>query len=298
MLEGLGKIDWPENVKRMQENWIGRSEGTVIDFEIKESGKKLSVFTTRPDTFFGITCLIYAPEHPDVLELVHGSKYEKDVKHFIGRVVLREKFERTSEDSEKEGMFIGRYAINPVTKEEIPIYIANFVLLEYGTGAIIAVPAHDQRDFMFAKKYNIPIKVVIQNQSRTLKHEKMAMAYTGEGSMVNSFQFNGMSNVKAMNEITKFLQKKGCGRAVVEYKLRDWLISRQRYWGTPIPVVYCDKCGMQPVTEEELPVLLPTDVDFTGRGKPAEKIPQLCECKVSEMRGKGKKGDRHDGHIL
>jgi len=289
LLKGLGKIDWPENVKKMQENWIGRSEGTEIEFPIKGSGKKLRVFTTRPDTFFGITCLVYAPEHPDLMELVKGTKYERPVKDFINRVVLKEKFERTSEDSEKEGVFTGRYAINPVTKEEIPIYTANFVLMEYGTGAIIAVPAHDQRDFMFAKKYGISIKVVIQNQNGDLDPEKMTRAYEEDGVMVNSGKFSGLGNREAMKKITEFLEKQGIGKATVEYKLRDWLISRQRYWGTPIPVVYCDKCGMQPVDEKELPVMLPTEVKFTGKGNPLISSPAFVNATCPKCGGKAKR---------
>lgn len=289
LLKGLEKIDWPDNVKKMQENWIGRSEGTRIDFKIKGTEKTLSVFTTRPDTLYGITYMVYAPEHPDVLELVEGTKYEKDVKKFINKVVLKEKFERTSEDSEKEGMFIGRYVIHPVTGEELPIHIANFVLMEYGTGAIIAVPAHDQRDFMFAKKYKIPIKVVIQNPHHEFNPKEMARAYCEEGTMANSDQFNGMGNTEAMGEITKFLEKKGAGKAVVEYKLRDWLVSRQRYWGTPIPIIYCGKCGMQPVHEKDLPVILPTDVRFSGDGNPLNNSEKFLKTRCPKCKSPAKR---------
>jgi leucyl-tRNA synthetase len=289
LLKGLKDIDWPENVKKMQDNWIGRSEGTRIEFKIKDSDKKFSVFTTRPDTLFGITYLVYAPEHPDVMELTKGTKYEKAVKKFINKVVLKERFERTSEDSEKEGMFIGRHAIHPATKEEIPIYIANFVLMEYGTGAIIAVPAHDQRDFMFAKKYRIPIKVVIQSPLHDLDPKEMTRAYCEEGTMVNSGQFDGMNSNMAIDEITKFLEKKGAGKAVVEYKLRDWLISRQRYWGTPIPVVYCEKCGTVPVPEKDLPVILPTNVKFSGKGNPLKMSDRFVNTKCPKCRGDAKR---------
>lgn len=289
LLKGLKKIEWPGNVKVMQENWIGKSKGTRIYFKIKGTDKTFSVFTTRSDTYFGITFMVYAPEHPDILELVKGTKYERKVKNFISRVLLKEKFERTSEETEKGGMFIGRYAINPVTGEEIPIYIANFVLLEYGTGAIIGVPAHDQRDFMFAKKYKIPIKVVIQPLSYKLDPEQMTRAFVERGKLDNSGQFNGMDNVEGMEEITKFLVKKGVGKATTEYKLRDWLISRQRYWGTPIPVVYCDKCGMVPVPEKDLPVVLPTNVRFTGKGNPLASTPGFVNTKCPKCRGKARR---------
>ncbi len=244
LLNDIDKLsDWPEDVKQMQKNWIGKSHGTLIDFKIKDSDKKLTVFTTRPDTLFGITFLVYAPEHPDVAELVKATKHEKQVKDFINKVVLEDRLQRTAEDKEKEGMFIGRYAIHPVTKQEIPIYIANFVLYEYGTGAIIAVPAHDQRDFEFAKKYDIPIKVVINPPMFDLNPEKMSMAYISDGNMINSGQFNGSNNRDAIPEINKFLEEKGYGKITTQYKLRDWLISRQRFWGCPIPIVYCEKCA-------------------------------------------------------
>jgi len=269
LLNDIDKLEgWPERVKTMQRNWIGRSEGTLIKFPIKGTDDCIETFTTRPDTLFGVTFMVYAPEHPKVLELVKGTKYEKDVRKFINKVVLKEKFERTSEETEKEGLFIGRYAINPATGEEIPIYIANFVLLDYGTGAIIAVPTHDQRDFMFAKKYKIPMRVVIQPDEHDLNVEKMSRAYMGDGRMVNSGQFDGLFNRDAIDEITKWLKKEGKGGATVQYRLRDWLISRQRYWGTPIPIIYCDKCGTVPVREKDLPVVLPTDVKFTGEGNP------------------------------
>ncbi len=289
LLNDLDSLEWPENVKIMQRNWIGRSEGTEIDFSVEGTKKKITVFTTRPDTFFGITFLVYAPEHPEVMELIKGTKYEEEVRKFINRVVIKERFERTSEETEKEGMFIGRYAVNPVTREKIPIYIANFVLLEYGTGAIIAVPAHDQRDFMFAKKYDLPIKVVIKPHHFDLDAETMSRAYMDTGVMVNSGEFDGMGNLDAIDDITKFLAKKGAGRKAVKYKLRDWLISRQRYWGTPIPVVYCDKCGMVPVPEKELPVLLPEKVEFTGKGNPLAGLASFVNAKCPKCKGKAKR---------
>ncbi len=281
LLNYIEKLDgWPEDVKIMQKNWIGKSEGVNLFFPIESSEKKITVFTTRPDTFFGITFLVYAPEHPDVIELVKGTEYEKPVREFIRKVVLEDRFTRTAEDREKEGMFIGRYAINPITKERIPIYIANFVLYEYGTGAIIAVPAHDERDFQFAKKYNLPIKVVINPPDYELNPGKMTRAYTGDGVMVNSQQFDGMNNRDAIPEFIKFFEENNCGKATVQYKLRDWLISRQRFWGCPIPIVYCDKCGIVPVPEDELPVRLPEDYRFAiSEGNPLEHCEEFVNTK-------------------
>ena len=283
-------VGWSEDVKIMQRNWIGKSKGTIIEFRIEGCDKKISVFTTRPDTLYGITFLVYAPEHPDVAELVKGTKYEQRVKEFIRKVLLQDRFERTAEDKEKEGLFIGRYAIHPVTKEKIPIYIANFVLYEYGTGAIIAVPAHDQRDFEFAKKYNLPIKVVINPPMFDLNPEKMTRAYMGDGNMVNSGEFNGMNNRDAIPEINKFLEKNGWGRETVQYKLRDWLISRQRFWGCPIPIIYCEKCGVVPVPEEDLPVKLPENISFDASGgNPLARIESFVNTKCPRCGGPAKR---------
>ncbi|MBN2459244.1 leucine--tRNA ligase [Candidatus Woesearchaeota archaeon] len=294
LLEGVDKLkDWPEDVKQMQRNWIGKSFGTLIDFKIEGSespGRKLTVFTTRPDTLFGITFLVYAPEHPDVMELVKGTGYENKVKDFVNKVVLEDRFQRTAEDKEKEGMFIGRHAIHPVTGEKIPIYIANFVLYEYGTGAIIAVPAHDQRDFEFAKKYNIPIKVVINPEMYDLNAEKISRAYIGDGNMVNSGEFNGMNNRDAIPDINKFLEKNKFGKETVQYKLRDWLISRQRFWGCPIPIVYCDKCGPVAVPEKDLPVLLPEKVNFgETQGNPLASVKEFVDVKCPKCGGKARR---------
>jgi leucyl-tRNA synthetase len=291
LLKDIDKLKgWSEDVKTMQRNWIGRSEGATINFKIDDCDRVLTVFTTRPDTFFGITFLVYAPEHPDVMELVKGTKYESQVKEFARKVVVEDRFMRTAEGKEKEGMFIGRYAINPVTNDKIPIYIANFVLYEYGTGAIIAVPAHDERDFQFAKKYNIPIKVVINPPDYELNAEKMSRSYMGDGIMANSQQFNGMSNKEAMPEFIKFFEENNFGKAVVQYKLRDWLLSRQRFWGCPIPIVYCDKCGIVPVPENELPVRLPEDYKFTiGKGNPLEHCKEFLDVKCPKCHGKARR---------
>jgi len=289
LLEDLKKIDWPEKIKTMQENWIGRSEGAIIEFPIEGSDKKLTVFTTRPDTFFGITFLVYAPEHPDVLELIKGTKDEENIKKFIKKVTQEDRFARTAEDKEKEGIFLGKYAINPITKEKIPIYIANFVLHEYGTGAIIAVPAHDQRDFEFAKKYNIPIKIVINPSDFDLKPDKMQRAYISDGTMINSQEFDGKNNRDAIPEFVKFFKKHKCGGETVQYKIRDWLISRQRYWGTPIPIIYCDKCGVVPVAEKELPVLLPEKVDFKSKTNPLTTNLEFVNTKCPKCGGSAKR---------
>jgi leucyl-tRNA synthetase len=289
LLKDIDKLDWSDDVKIMQRNWIGKSRGTLIEFPIEESDKKITVFTTRPDTFYGITFLVYAPEHPDVMELVKGTDKEEDVKEFMRKVVLEDRFTRTAEDKEKEGMFIGRYAINPVTKEKIPIYIANFVLYEYGTGAIIAVPAHDQRDFEFAKKYDIPIKVVINPPDYELNVEKMSRSYMGDGNMVNSGKFDGMNNRDAIEEITKFLEKNKCGKFTTQYKLRDWLISRQRFWGTPIPIIYCDKCGAVPVPYDDLPVKLPEDIKFSSAKNPLVDYRPFVNVKCPKCKGDAKR---------
>ncbi len=288
LLKDINKLkDWPEDVKLMQKNWIGKSQGSNIKFPIDGSDKVLEVFTTRPDTFFGITFLVYAPEHPDVAELVKGTEYESKTKKFIQKVVQEDRFERTAENKEKEGMFIGRYAINPVTKEKIPIYIANFVLYEYGTGAIIAVPAHDERDFQFAKKYKIPIKVVINPHDYELNPDKMSRSYMGDGIIVNSQEFNGMNNRDSIPEFAKFFEKHKCGKATIQFKLRDWLISRQRFWGCPIPIVYCDKCGIVPVPEKDLPVKLPENYKFTvTKGNPLEHCTEFLNTKCSKCNGK------------
>ena len=268
LLKDLDQLDWPERVKVMQRNWIGRSEGTLVDFKLEDSDKKLQVFTTRPDTLFGVKFLVIAPEHPIVPELIKGTGKEKEVNEFIRRVVIEEKATRTAQDKEKEGLFIGKYAINPVNEEKIPIYLANFVLLDYGTGIVMAVPAHDQRDFEFAKKYGIDMRLVIKPKQKDLKVEDMIEAYDGEGILINSGKFSGLNDKEARDKITAFLEKKGLGKKTVQYKLRDWLISRQRYWGTPIPMIKCPKHGYVPVPYDQLPVMLPKDVQFTGEGNP------------------------------
>ena len=257
---------WPERVIAMQKNWIGKSVGTEIDFPMEGSEEKITVFTTRPDTLFGATFMSLAPENPLALELSRGTAQEGDVRSFIDRVITQDKIVRTAEDLEKEGVFTGAYCINPLTGFKMPIYVANFVLMEYGTGAVMAVPTHDQRDFEFAEKYGLERIVVIQPEGEKLSSEEMKEAYLGEGTMVNSEPFNGMHNLKAMDAISDHLEEKGEGRRAVNYRLKDWGISRQRYWGNPIPIIYCDNCGAVPVPDSDLPVILPQDVAITEMG--------------------------------
>ncbi len=267
ILEYCDKLPgWPERVLTMQRNWIGKSQGAIIKFPVAGSDQVVEVFTTRQDTLYGATFMCFAPEHPMVKDLIKGMPQEEDVLHFVEKTLKMDSYMRTADYTEKEGVFTGRYCINPVTKEEIPIYVANFVLAEYGTGAIMAVPAHDQRDFEFAKKYGLPIRVVIQPPDQELKEEDMEEAYVGEGILVNSGPFNGLKNLDALDMIAEYLEKNGLGQRAVSYRLRDWGISRQRYWGAPIPIIYCDKCGTVPVPERDLPVVLPLDLDMRPQG--------------------------------
>ncbi len=293
--ELLSELDnltgWPEHVRIMQRNWIGKSEGCMVNFELvnprSDEDKNIPIFTTRPDTLYGVTFMVFAPEHPRTLELAAGTSREAKVREFVNRVCVQDRSVRTAEDREKKGVWLGREAINPLTGEHVKLFTANFVLMEYGTGCIMAVPAHDQRDFEFAKKYDIPVKVVIRpapNQAispeqKALVKEWLAMgcpddgagmqgAYVEPGIQVNSGQFTGISSTEGIRKIADFVEEEGLGKWSIQYRLSDWLISRQRYWGTPIPIVYCDKCGAVGVPESELPVLLPTDVNFAAGGNP------------------------------
>ncbi|GAX59929.1 leucyl-tRNA synthase [Candidatus Scalindua japonica] len=270
LLDDLDTLDgWPERVRTMQANWIGRSEGAKINFALDGSDKAVPCFTTRPDTIFGVTFMSLAPEHPIISELIDGTEYEKPVSAFIERVRGQSTIERTSESTEKEGIFTGRYVINPVNNERVPLWISNYALMGYGTGAVMAVPAHDQRDFEFAKKYNLPIKLVIQpaGDDTILNPDEMQEAYVEDGVQVNSDQFNGIPNREAIPKILDFFEEKDIGEKNINFRLRDWLISRQRYWGAPIPIIYCDSCGTVPVAEENLPVLLPDHVEFKPHGR-------------------------------
>ncbi|MDI9479705.1 MAG: leucine--tRNA ligase [Syntrophomonadaceae bacterium] len=258
---------WPDKVKTMQRNWIGRSEGCQFSLAIEGLDERITVFTTRPDTVFGITYMVLAPEHPLVAKLVAGRPEEEPVTEFINRMKHLNEMARTSTEAVKEGVFTGAYAINPMNDERIPIWIANYVLMDYGTGAIMAVPAHDQRDFDFARKYDIPIRVVIKSEDTPLDGSQLVEAYAGDGLMVNSGDFDGCSVTEGQARVIAYMEEKGIGEGTINFRLRDWLISRQRYWGAPIPIVYCPQCGTVPIPIKDLPVLLPLEVEFRPSGE-------------------------------
>jgi leucyl-tRNA synthetase len=269
---------WPERVLVMQRNWIGKSYGCEIDFPLENSTESVRVFTTRQDTVFGATFMSLAPEHPRALELATPDRRDAIVA-FIDKIRKTDRIKRTADDFEKEGVFTGSYCINPLTGARMPIFLANFVLMDYGTGAVMAVPTHDQRDFEFAKKYDLPLKVVIQPAGVTLDPAGMTEAYTETGIMAHSGQFDGLQSSDAKEAIADFLQREGKGTKTVNFRLRDWGISRQRYWGNPIPVIYCDSCGVVPVPEKDLPVVLPKDVAFSGEGgSPLARMESFVHC--------------------
>jgi leucyl-tRNA synthetase len=261
------KIDWPERIQIMQKNWIGRSQGADLSFGLEYKGvdtKEIRVFTTRPDTIYGVTFFVMAPEHPLVPRLT-TPEHKAEVDKYIYQTLRQTEIERTSVEEEKTGVFLGSYVINKVNGEKVPIWIADYVLLSYGTGAVMAVPAHDQRDFEFAKKYDLPVRVVLAPPDWDGKEPEAA--WVEAGTMVNSGQFNGTPSDKAFGSICDYLESKGWGKRAITYRLRDWLISRQRYWGAPIPMIYCQKCGIVPVPEKDLPVLLPPDAEFKPTGE-------------------------------
>lgn len=287
LLEGLDKIDWPEKIKTMQRNWIGKSEGVNIFFPIENSNKVLETFTTRCDTIFSVTFLAVAPESPIVNELVNGTSYEKEVKKFVEKTEKEKIEDRINEEKEKEGVFTGKYVINPTTKEKIPIYVTNFAVM-YGTGVVMC-DAHDKRDFRFARKYNISLKFVISKDGKQINPKDFKEAFTDDGILFNSGEFSGLNNREALSKIAKWLEKNKIGKITTNYKIRDWMISRQRFWGTPIPVVYCDKCGVVPVPEKDIPVLLPEKADFKVSGNPLAGCKDFVNTKCPNCKGQAKR---------
>ena len=271
---------WPEKVITMQKNWIGKSIGAEIKFPIENSDGYIPVFTTRQDTVFGATFMCIAPEHPLVHELSKGTNQESNVSRFVQRISTQDRSNKALENYEKEGVFTGAYCINPLNGRRMPVYTANFALMEYGTGAVMSVPAHDQRDFDFARKYGLDIVVVIKPLDKELEPATMTEAYTDDGVLINSGRFNGMDNRKALDEIAFYLKEEGLGEKTVSFRLKDWGISRQRYWGAPIPVIHCKECGIVPVPQEDLPVLLPEDVDILEGGRsPLAEVDYFAKAK-------------------
>ncbi|MGI8864766.1 MAG: leucine--tRNA ligase [Solirubrobacteraceae bacterium] len=260
LLDDLDTISWPEHVKSMQRNWIGRSQGAEVTFRCEELEIDYPVFTTRPDTLFGATFFVLAPEHPDVFRLATGTDHEQEVHEYVNRTTSESVEARGAAEKPKTGVALGRTVTNPVNGEQLPIYVADYVLMEYGTGAVMAVPAHDERDYAFARVFGLPVRRVIGS-------EEDELPYTGDGPMVNSGEFDRMHNREAYGKIVEWLDREGRGHASTNFRLRDWLVSRQRYWGCPIPILYCDSCGMQPVPEDQLPVELPEVEDYKPRGK-------------------------------
>lgn len=265
LLQGLDKINWPEKTKTMQRNWIGKSEGAEVNFKVVGSNDEIKVFTTRPDTLFGVTYVVLAPEH-SLVDKITTDEFRKTVEDYKDSIKSLTEIERTSTVKEKTGVPTGAFAINPVNGEKVPVWIADYALITYGTGAVMAVPAHDERDFEFANKFKLPIRKVIL-QDGTNESDELKIAFTEVGTMINSGQFNGLSSDEGIQKVIEYLEQNGFGKRKINYRLRDWLISRQRYWGTPIPIIHCPKCGEVPVDEKDLPVELPYDVDFQPGGE-------------------------------
>ena len=267
LLADIDKLEgWPEKVKVMQRNWIGKSTGYEVTFKLENGDLPMTVFTTRVDTIYGVSFMVISPEHPYVEELIKGSETEAACREYIEAAKRQSDIERTSTTKEKTGVFTGRYVINPATGDRVPLYLADYVLMGYGTGIVMGVPAHDQRDFDFATKFGLPIVPVVDCGDGT-DYEHLTAAVAAEGVIINSGKYNGMKNTDAIAAIGDDFASKGIGKRTTNFKLRDWLISRQRYWGTPIPMVYCQDCGWVPEKEENLPIVLPTDVEFTGKGE-------------------------------
>jgi len=290
LLDDMAQLPtWPERVLQQQRNWVGKSHGAEVDFPV-EGFPAIRIFTTRIDTICGATFMVLAPEHPMVDALLAGLPDAAKRKEEISRLRAQDRRARLEGRVEKEGVFTGRYATNPFTKEQIPVWVGNFVLMGYGTGAIMSVPAHDERDFEFARKYDLEVRVVIQPEGERLDGKTMELAYVGPGRVVNSGRFDGLSAEEAIPRMAAWAAEQGIGKATVTYRLKDWLISRQRYWGTPIPVVYCEKDGMQPVKDAELPVVLPADAPFTGEGgNPLDKVPAFVDATCPKCGGKARR---------
>lgn len=287
LLEDLNKLKgWPERVKTMQENWIGRSEGAEFSFDVPSIGEKIPVYTTCQHTVFGVTYVVVAAEHPLVEKLISGQENEAEIRAFIAKVRNQSDIDRTSSEIEKEGIFTGCYAVNPFNGEEVPIWIANYVLVEYGTGAVMGVPTHDERDWAFAQKYRLPKRLVVNKPDGSLTLTEMTEAYVEDGVLIDSGAFTGMDVKEAKMAILEWLEKQGIGKRRVNYRLRDWLVSRQRYWGAPIPIVYCPKCGIVPVPKEELPILLPENVKFeAGAVSPLAQSEAFVHCTCPKCGG-------------
>jgi leucyl-tRNA synthetase len=289
LLEGHDRIDWPEKTLSMQKNWIGKSVGATIRFEIQDHEETIEVFTTRPDTIFGVTYMVLAPEHP-LVERVTTPEHKEAVNAYVAQTRRTKEIDRLSTEREKSGVFTGAYCVNPLNGERVPVWIADYVLVTYGTGAVMAVPAHDQRDFEFATQYRLPIREVISNDGKP-SDTALTEAYEEPGIMINSGPFNGLgSSPEGIEAVIKMLKEKGWGDKKVNYRLRDWLISRQRYWGAPIPIVYCEKCGEVPIPEDQLPVLLPDEVEFRGKGEsPLSTNPDFVNTPCPQCGGKGRR---------
>ena len=267
LLADVAELEWPEHVITMQRNWIGRSEGAEVVFRCEAPPIEFPVFTTRPDTLFGATFFVIAPEHPDLERLVAGTEHEQEVLAYVQKTLAESVEERADTEREKTGVFTGRYVVNPVNGERIPVWVSDYVLMDYGTGALMAVPAHDERDFEFARKFGLEIRRVVEPVDGEMPPDQPFVGHSGEERLINSDGFDGMSSPEAIQAITAWLAERGLGRPAVNYRLRDWLVSRQRYWGAPIPVVYCDKDGIVPVPDDQLPVLLPDIEDYAPKGK-------------------------------
>lgn len=273
LLNDLSKLEgWPSKVRLMQQNWIGKSTGAEIKFRLQDDEEDVVVYTTRPDTLYGVTYLVVAPEYPSLANWVKGTPHEEEVMAYIEAAKSKSKIERSDETKTKTGVFTGKYFIHPLTGETHPIWVADYALMEYGTGAVMAVPAHDQRDFLFAKTYHLPLKLVIQPEGKTLQESELTEAMCDVGVIVGSGSHNGKRSDAFLKEMSDLIAEKGLGSKKTNYRLRDWLLSRQRYWGTPIPMVYCEACGVVPEKMENLPVLLPKNVTFGGQGNPLNYV--------------------------